>query len=307
MSAVEECPACGGPLGRGPALDGGRALLVCARCGHGVLTPSPTEEELDAAYHRAYGSAGMKFRPLVERAVRLAASREADVLAAFAPAPHRRVLDVGCGRGVLLGALADRGLSCVGVERSREAAIGLDPRVQLVVAPSLEAAGLSPASFGIITFRHSLEHLREPRDSLRTARRLLAPGGALIVEVPNRASVQARVLGRHWFHLDPPRHLHHFTPASLAAMLSSAGFDVAEVAHGAVLQDVMGWLQGALHAAGRPTMALYDGLHAQERPPVLDLVLGVAIGPAALAVAAAERLAGGGAVVKVRAKSTLVK
>src|SRR5262249_8349053 len=58
------------------------------------------------------------------------------------------------------------------------------------------------------------------------ARRLLAPGGKVIVAVPNIDSLQFRWFGAAWYGLDLPRHLTHFTPDTLKAMLQRAGFGV---------------------------------------------------------------------------------
>lgn len=301
------CPVCGGARAPSWAPTAGpsareHVIDVCSSCGHGVLEPMPTAEELDVAYAGAYGEDGAKFHPAIERAVRAGAEGEARRIAGLLPASGRRVLDVGCGRGVVLAALARLGVEAWGVERSAEAARGLDRAVRLVVAPDLSAAKLEAGSFGAVSFRHVLEHLDDPAAALRAARRLLHPEGVLLVEVPDFSSPQARVLGRHWFHLDPPRHIHHFTTRSLERIVVDADFAIEEVTHGNALQDVMGWLQGALHAAGRPHMGLYDGLHAGQRPPVMDLLGGALLGPAAVAASAVERLAGGGATVAVRAR-----
>ena len=56
------------------------------------------------------------------------------------------------------------------------------------------------------------------------ARELLAPGGLLVIETGDVASPWARLLGRHWYFLDPPQHLWYFTGDGLAALLARAGF-----------------------------------------------------------------------------------
>ncbi len=75
-----------------------------------------------------------------------------------------------------------------------------------------------------MTMWHSLEHVHHPLAILRAAYRLLIPGGKLIVATPNIESIPFRVFGRSWFGLDLPRHLTHFTPTTLGAMLQTAGF-----------------------------------------------------------------------------------
>ncbi len=298
---AQSCPVCGAPTRARFSLDE-REVLVCTACGHGVLSPPPSDEELASSYATAYGVEGEKFRLPVESVVTALARRAARELAAGLPPECRRVLDVGCGRGLVLNALAEEGVACTGVERERDAAMGIDPRVELVVVDDLVDAKLPAASFGAVMFRHVLEHLRAPAAALREARRLLHPRGRLYAEVPDFGSTQARVLGRFWFHLDPPRHLHQFTRASVTRMIEDAGFVVEDVHVGGPLHDVMGWLQSGLNAAGRPSMALYDGLHAGARLALRDIAGTALLGPGALALGLLERATGGGAAVAVRAR-----
>jgi SAM-dependent methyltransferase len=83
---------------------------------------------------------------------------------------------------------------------------------------------LEPESFDVITMWHSLEHVHEPAPLLREARRLLAPGGKIVIAVPNIDSLAFRWFGQDWFGLELPRHLTHFTPTSLLQMLQRCGF-----------------------------------------------------------------------------------
>ncbi|HXG35868.1 MAG TPA: methyltransferase domain-containing protein, partial [Dehalococcoidia bacterium] len=68
------------------------------------------------------------------------------------------------------------------------------------------------------------EHLPDPLAELREIYRILRSDGALVVEVPNSASLTFRLCGRRWLHLDLPRHLQHFTPGTLQHLLRCAGF-----------------------------------------------------------------------------------
>src|SRR5436305_265043 len=67
------------------------------------------------------------------------------------------------------------------------------------------------------------------RRVLRAAYDLLAPGGRLMVAVPNIESAAFQWFGPAWFGLDLPRHLTHFTPPTLRAMFDAAGFRVARL------------------------------------------------------------------------------
>jgi SAM-dependent methyltransferase len=95
-----------------------------------------------------------------------------------------------------------------------------------VLSGTLPHADLTPASFHVITMWQSLEHVHDPLAVLQEARRLLMPGGGLLVTVPNIAGASFRWFGSAWFGLDLPRHLTHFTPVTLYRMMHRAGFQV---------------------------------------------------------------------------------
>src|SRR2546423_6384354 len=69
-----------------------------------------------------------------------------------------------------------------------------------------------------------LEHLHEPVAALRKLAASTRPGGWLAVSVPNAASWELRTFGSYWYALDLPRHLYHFTPATIQLLLAEAGW-----------------------------------------------------------------------------------
>lgn len=95
-----------------------------------------------------------------------------------------RFLDVGCSRGYLLQAVyREDGAECVGVDANPSYSYyPMFPVVTLDAVPSLGA------SFDLITCIHTLEHISNPEAVLRTLLSKLAPGGTLVVEVPNLVS-----------------------------------------------------------------------------------------------------------------------
>ncbi|HYV38222.1 MAG TPA: class I SAM-dependent methyltransferase, partial [Gemmataceae bacterium] len=120
------------------------------------------------------------------------------------------------------------------------------------LAGSLPHAELGDESFDVITMRHSLEHVHQPLEVLRSAHRLLAPDGQLIIAAPNIDSLPFKWFGRNWRGLDLPRHLTHFTPDTLQLMLGRAGFDV-----------------GPVRMVRQPQMVRYSAQLASRRPGAL--------------------------------------
>jgi SAM-dependent methyltransferase len=146
-----------------------------------------------------------------------------------------RVLDLGCGAGRFVAALRDAGADPVGVEiaaealeRARANAPGADLRL-------LEPDGSVPLEHGsvdLVWCSEVLEHVADVSHLLLEVRRVLRPGGRLLVTVPFHGRLQAALvaLARFDAHYDPlGQHLRFFTRGSLASTLEHAGFDDAGV------------------------------------------------------------------------------
>jgi SAM-dependent methyltransferase len=88
----------------------------------------------------------------------------------------------------------------------------------------LEDASLAPASFDVAVAWHVLEHLAQPRDTLTGVRAALRPGGRLLLELPNIASLRARRQGEDWYGMEPAHHVAHYSPQALDALLRTAGY-----------------------------------------------------------------------------------
>jgi 2-polyprenyl-3-methyl-5-hydroxy-6-metoxy-1,4-benzoquinol methylase len=185
-----------------------REAVLAVRLGYTQLARGP----LDRVLASTLGAL-----PWVGRAAML------DVLAL--PARERgRLLDVGCGNGTFLARMKDLGWQCAGIETDEVAARFAREHFGLDVQPgTLRGAALPDAGFDVITLSHVIEHVHSPNDLLLECRRLLRPGGRLIVLTPNTRSLGHRVFGRAWRGLEPPRHLHAYHPQVLRATVEAAG------------------------------------------------------------------------------------
>jgi SAM-dependent methyltransferase len=136
-----------------------------------------------------------------------------------------RLLDVGCGPGGNLKVFQDQGWDVYGVEFSQAAAAQARARVgDRIHEGELETAPYEDETFDVIFLSHSLEHFLSPSRALMRIHRLLAPQGRLVIAVPNADSLEARLFGAAWVPWDPPRHLYHFTPATLRRLLEKCAF-----------------------------------------------------------------------------------
>ncbi len=254
------CPACGhgAPETALACAEPGFEILRCPDCGLGRTWPPVAPDQIAAWYpERYYGKGNVRFNALFERLIRLFRRRRADVL--HNRVPRGPVLDVGCGRGFLLSFLRELGYEPHGVEFSDVAARHARETLKLPVA--VEDFASSPIEHGrynAVIFWHSLEHFSNPVAAIARASEALKPGGVLAVAVPNYGSLQARLFGRYWFHLDVPRHYFHFTERSLEAVLARHRLRVVQLDHFSFEQNPYGTLQSFYNALGFRFNLLYS-------------------------------------------------
>lgn len=133
-----------------------------------------------------------------ERGRRRTARRLLDLLGAHVPSG--RLLDVGCGYGLLLDEARSRGYDVEGIELSSAAARYARARLGLrVLETSLEDPMLDGERYDAIAMVDVLEHVDDPVAALERVRSLLAPGGALLIATPDPSSFVARIAGRRWW------------------------------------------------------------------------------------------------------------
>jgi 2-polyprenyl-3-methyl-5-hydroxy-6-metoxy-1,4-benzoquinol methylase len=143
-----------------------------------------------------------------------------------------RILDVGCGPGTILGLLAERGFQVQGLDASPEASAiarrdyGVDVRVGRLAPDTFD-----DGEFDTVVLLHTLEHVPDPHRVLSEVGRVMAPGGRLVLQVPNIDSIQCRIFGARWYGLDVPRHLIDYSPRSLTGVLERNGFQVVRTRH----------------------------------------------------------------------------
>ncbi|MFH1190118.1 MAG: class I SAM-dependent methyltransferase [Candidatus Omnitrophota bacterium] len=217
-------------------------VVRCKRCGLAFLNPRPVKESLVKYY--------LESDP--EKTERKPALYEKLYFRFFRGIPLKHsgaLLDVGCGSGRYIYTLKGKGWDVKGVdigytEYGRKV-LGLDIR-----DGSLTNARFEPESFDAVTFWWTLEHMSDPASALEEAHRLLKKGGVAVIGVHNIASLEARVFKSYWFHLFLPKHLYHFSPDSLTAILKKSGFKKVKIRYDLFSFGTMGSLQCFLNAKG---------------------------------------------------------
>jgi len=187
----------------------------------------------------------------------------------------KRVLDVGCSSGYLARPLVDRGCVVVGIERDAAAAEMARALCEDVLVADVETMELpfEDGSFDVVLCGDLVEHLREPEAFLARVRRVLAPGGRVVLSTPNVANWAMRLsllVGR-WQYKDrgilDRTHTHLFTRHTLVETLELAGYRVVELDFTVPVPYVGGpKVERLAHALGhvRPQLFAYQFLVSAE-------------------------------------------
>ena len=238
MKTITECPICGGKglhkVLEAPYFRGDQEMFgicECDTCQLWVTSPRPEDEDLgryyetgeyishnnkkegitDVLYHwvRQY-SLGKKLR-LINRLV-----------------PGKgRLLDYGAGTGHFLAVAKKDGWQVQGVEPS--------PEAREVASEENSLKLQDPADFdwtdslNAITLWHVLEHLPGLQDHMSRFSNALAPGGCLVIAVPNHESADSRNYGPNWAALDVPLHLYHFKKSNIEDLANQHGLHLEEI------------------------------------------------------------------------------
>lgn len=222
----EPCPICGREGARewlrAPDRLHGRqqeyTLVRCQACLLVWQSQPPKPEDMYLHYTDAYNkliAAGGHNSPVRWRArsATLAKYKESGAL-----------LDLGCSSGSFLEFMRSESWDLYGIEMSaKEARTAEAKSGASVYAGNVLDAAFRPESFDVITCFDVLEHLYDPLQVMVKVTEWLKPGGIFYVLVPNVDSAESHVFGSYWHGLELPRHLSHFSPASLKHLAASVG------------------------------------------------------------------------------------
>ena len=287
-------------------------LAKCASCGV-IATLDVDETTLTSAYSsRYYGSGRFKFFSLLERLLTILGRRNArQILKSWAAGLERtqpKVLDIGCGRGLLLREFRALGARVHGLERPQFPLESMSD--DYIRIGSIQDAEYDRCQFDIVVVWHVLEHIAEVDATLAAIAQHMEENGLLVIAVPNYGSFQRRLFGKHWFHLDIPRHLNHFDREWLAARLRVHGFNRISCSTLDLTQNTYGFIQSTLNRLlpGRPNqlyILLKYGVDTGQLPRLIPwLGMVVLVFPLAIIELIFSTLTGQGATLTIHARSS---
>ena len=206
-------------------------IVKCGNCGLVYLNPRPHMDDIGTYYPGEYAPhremAGSKNVRLQQRLLNLFVGfhgGELRTLWRFAPG---KILDVGCGGGMYMKVMKDKGWDVCGVDASTQAtqraqSLGLDN----VFTGELQEAGFPDAHFDVVLMRHSLEHMPHPSRTLAEVHRILKQDGHVLIVTPNLGSIEAKIFKEHWYQIDAPRHFYFLDRNTIGELLKKHGFSI---------------------------------------------------------------------------------
>jgi 2-polyprenyl-3-methyl-5-hydroxy-6-metoxy-1,4-benzoquinol methylase len=234
MENIQNCPVCGSPHSslKFKAKDYTVSnemfhIVTCDSCRLIYTNPRPAANEAGPYYHaNAYISHSDTNEGIVNKlyhAVRKLTLQSKTNWIEPEKKGNKELLDIGCGNGHFLAAAKEKGWNINGVELDPETAARASKLTGLTIAPSL-AEIATEKQFQVITLWHVLEHVYELDDYFHFFKSRLNKDGKLLLALPNPASFDAHYFKEYWAAYDVPRHIYHFTPATISAIAAKYGF-----------------------------------------------------------------------------------
>lgn len=276
----------------------GCSLVRCQSCSH-VFTATAGDADLSELYaseqYELVDTRQSLFGRLIAFDVKAALRHLTKVKP---PQKGASLMDFGCGKGVFLHFAMLHGWQVKGIETAPRRAAFARSTYGLDVTTDDYAGGMVRGGpFDVVTLFHVLEHLPNPKALLTSlVQSNLKDGGILVVEVPRFDSLQSGIAGHTWIHLDPPRHLSHFTTASLSQMMRDLGFRIIAKGQFSFHNGLLGMVQGVLSRVGYRKMLIEE---LKLRRTLALVLLVAAVLPLAAALETIAVLLGRGGIVRL--------
>src|SRR3954468_6149518 len=253
------------PSAHGTGLHGD--LLVCRECGTVQQPALPAGAELHDLYRDMADDAYLG----EEQGRRATAARLLDLIAPFAP--RGRLLDVGCGPGLLLDEARRRGYEALGLELSRASAAHARSHLALDVHELALEDFHDDDGFDVLVLADVIEHLDDPVAGIAQCAALLKPDGVLCVVTPDPSSATARAAGRRWWGY-VPAHTCLLPRATLRELLAAAGLVVSTDVPFVRTFSARRWVEGLAERLGRLSAPLDAAARRLPASARLSLSLG---------------------------------
>lgn len=209
-------------------------LVECTACGFRFTQNPPSQDQIGRYYQsetyisHTDSKKGI-FNIIYQLIRKQAVKSKRSLVCHFSQRKTGKLLDYGCGTGAFLLEMKSAAWEVQGMEPDP----GARSRAEALTASNImepeKLAALDSASVDVVTMWHVLEHVHDLHETLSQVKRILNENGLLVVAVPNHMSHDASHYAENWAAYDVPRHLYHFSPASITHLMKMHGLEVREV------------------------------------------------------------------------------
>jgi len=221
------CPLCGNEGSTHEIVKAGEArIIACRICTNAWSDPPPAGKSYDSDdFHGRFNYIDMEDLP---KQWRNGLIKQIKIIRRFL-LPGSRLLEIGCGQGLLLEALKKDGYKVAGIEPSvsgskKAAEKGLD-----VINDYFPSNRIEGQKFDLVILSQVLEHINNLHFFLNHLAAALTKNGKILFVQTNWKGLMPRYFKSRWYAWVPDQHYWHFTPKGLAIILERKGFQVEKV------------------------------------------------------------------------------
>jgi 2-polyprenyl-3-methyl-5-hydroxy-6-metoxy-1,4-benzoquinol methylase len=209
-------------------------IVECGRCTLRFTQDAPGAQSITAYYKSEnYISHTDTSKGLVNRVYKMVRKRtlrhKRKLIEQVTDRRSGTILDVGSGTGAFLHEMRSNGWSVTGLEPDEDAIAVAKKNYDLELMNTHRLYELPKKSYDVITLWHVLEHVHELHACFMQLKDLLTDTGKLIIAVPNYTSLDEKKYKQYWAAYDVPRHLYHFSPHSMNALVNTHGLNIIDM------------------------------------------------------------------------------
>ncbi len=207
-------------------------IVECNECSFRYTNPIPSENTIGEYYKSDnYVSHSSTKKGVINKIYHIIRKHAIKQKEGYAKqySDGKSILDIGCGTGDFLGYCKSNNWDVLGLEPDEDARILALKNNNVSSKDISELKNLKENSRDVITMWHVLEHVYNLNEDIEEYKRILKPGGHIIVAVPNCSSHDAEYYKHHWAALDLPIHLYHFRPNDIKSLFTKHGMELIKI------------------------------------------------------------------------------
>jgi len=247
-----DCNLCGGNQSKLIFRVGQHNVVKCSSCGLAYLNPRPSTEDMTEIYqtsdyyqnkdNQQINPTGYPDYTALEEHLHFVVG---ELLRPIRGINEGKLLDVGCGMGIMLDRFRELGWDTYGVDVSTYASEYARSRLGLkVYTGTVDQLEFPEGYFDLVTMVLAIEHVPNPKKTLAELSRLIKPGGIIIIATHDISGLWPRIVRHRWRHLNIPEHVYFFSRSTLKRMLEAVGFKVFKTSETATLAAATGGKTG---------------------------------------------------------------